>query len=362
MLTNQNAPGNGSNSSESRRNADFAISAGAIQSSTNSLRSLFTSFLITVSFLAIFCMLFSRLGRWFFLAELMGNFQLQIGIIGLSLPLILWARGARRTAWATFVVSLMTLVNPLWSFVPYRTASLPGQSLRLMSFNLLAANRDEAAIRSAIGREDLDVLLFVEYTPFMENIRRDLTERFPYQVIESRLHGFGIALFSRFPILNQEVQYLTVGPLEKPSEPPYFVKDDPYIDVTLDVNGNEMRVIGVHLFNPTEYARFSERTRQFQKLIGVANQHRDKPLVVMGDFNCTPWSSFFMELQKKASLRDSRQGFGYQGTWPVSGDFLSIPIDHILVSDGIEVVQRTVLPAAGSDHYPIYSEIIIGKD
>ncbi|MEQ1902591.1 MAG: endonuclease/exonuclease/phosphatase family protein [Pirellulaceae bacterium] len=309
-------------------------------------------------------MLFSRLGRWFFLAELIGNFQLQIGIVGLSLPLILWARGARRTAWATFVVSLVTLVNPLWSFVPYRTAQLPnpGQSVRLMSFNLLAANRDEQAIRAAIERDDLDVLLFVEYTPFMENIRRDLMERFPHQIIESRYHGFGIALFSKFPILKQNVQYLTVGPLEKPSEPPYFVKDDPYIDTTLDVYGQTLRIVGVHFFNPTEYSRFAERTRQFQKLIDVANQQRGSPLVVMGDFNCTPWSPFFMELQKKTSLRDSRQGFGYLGTWPASGDFLSIPIDHILISDDIQVAQRTVLPAAGSDHYPIYSEIVIVKD
>ncbi len=348
--------------SESREE-NLTATAKAANDNGQPPRSLFTSFLITVSFIAIFCMLFSRLGRWFFLAELGGNFQLQMGIVGLCLPLVLWARGARRTAWATSVVSMVTLVNPLWAFLPSgpKTLTNPSHNVRLMSFNLLAANRDEKAIRAAIEQENLDILLLVEYTPYMENIRRDLTNRFPFQIIESRFHGFGIALLSKFPILKQDVQYLTVGPLEASSKPPFQVKDDPYIDAILDVDGQPLRIIGVHLFNPTEYARFGERTQQFLRLTEVVNTERQTPLVVMGDFNCTPWSPYFVAFQRKTSLRDSRLGFGYQGTWPASGDFLSIPIDHFLVSGQLQVVKRNVSSAAGSDHYPIRCEVSLDQ-
>ena len=87
------------------------------------------------------------------------------------------------------------------------------------------------------------------------------------------------------------------------------------------------------------------------------------PRLLLGDLNATSWSPHFTDLVRDCRLRDARQGFGVQPTWPrFSGiaRLLQIPIDHTLVSDDVEVVARRVGPDLGSDHRPVEIELRIG--
>ena len=74
------------------------------------------------------------------------------------------------------------------------------------------------------------------------------------------------------------------------------------------------------------------------------------PLVLIGDFNCTPWSPAFRKLVSYSGLRDSRRGLGVQPTWPSPFGPFGIPIDHALVSKDLHVIDRSVGPQVGSDH------------
>jgi endonuclease/exonuclease/phosphatase family metal-dependent hydrolase len=56
-------------------------------------------------------------------------------------------------------------------------------------------------------------------------------------------------------------------------------------------------------------------------------------------------------------LRDSREGFGLQNSWPAYWPWLSITIDHCLVSRDIRLIDRKVGPDIGSDHYPVLVEV-----
>lgn len=77
----------------------------------------------------------------------------------------------------------------------------------------------------------------------------------------------------------------------------------------------------------------------------------------MGDFNMTPWSPKFRQLVADSHLRDTVRGFGLQPTWPAGAPQFWIPIDHVLVSPDILVVDRRVGPDLGSDHYPVIVDI-----
>ena len=78
--------------------------------------------------------------------------------------------------------------------------------------------------------------------------------------------------------------------------------------------------------------------------------------LVIGDFNITPWSKPFREMLKgdglgQGKLRDTREGRGFFATWPSGLGWLGIPIDHALVTQGIEVHRRGAgLPLRESDH------------
>lgn len=325
-------------------------------------RSLLSSFAITTAWAGVLLMLISWGGRWLFAAELLASFQLQMGILGLGLAVFLVFGGLRKTALALFLVSVATLLNPLQPYWPVPLGD-PAETkrLRLMAFNILLVNRQEALIKQTILNANLDVALLVEYTPAHEKMLDDLLDAFPHQIREPRNYGYGLAILSKHPIIEHEIAYLTHQPEEAKQDSYLDWKDDPYIDALIDWEGQAIRVLGIHLFNPTSFSQFLRRTQQFERLVEIANPHREQPLVVMGDFNCIPWSPFFRDFLAATGLKDSRNGFGYHGTWPVGGNLVSIPIDHILVSEALAVHHREVLPAAGSDHFPVVCEVSVAR-
>jgi endonuclease/exonuclease/phosphatase (EEP) superfamily protein YafD len=77
----------------------------------------------------------------------------------------------------------------------------------------------------------------------------------------------------------------------------------------------------------------------------------------VGDLNTTPWGHAFRALVLDSGLRDSSRGFGFQWSWPASFWPLGIPIDHALVSDGVNVLDRRMGPSIGSDHLPLVVDI-----
>src|SRR5262245_25992548 len=81
------------------------------------------------------------------------------------------------------------------------------------------------------------------------------------------------------------------------------------------------------------------------------------PVIMLGDFNCTPWSPAFAELEARSRLRNSQLGFGTNPTWPTYLPGMQLPIDHCLLSASLVAVDRFVGPAFGSDHYPLVVDV-----
>ncbi|MEO1103367.1 MAG: endonuclease/exonuclease/phosphatase family protein, partial [Pseudomonadota bacterium] len=81
-----------------------------------------------------------------------------------------------------------------------------------------------------------------------------------------------------------------------------------------------------------------------------------KPLVAAGDFNAVTWSAAF---RRYAELSGTVPVEGIGGTWT---DWIvpawtlrwaGLPIDNVLTSPTITVLDASVLPATMSDHRPI---------
>ena len=75
------------------------------------------------------------------------------------------------------------------------------------------------------------------------------------------------------------------------------------------------------------------------------------PHFIIGDFNATPWSTAFRDMQSAGGLVNSQVGFGHSPTWPAGLGM--IPIDHLLHSDSLITVDRQIGKARGSDHKPL---------
>ncbi|MEL6340871.1 MAG: endonuclease/exonuclease/phosphatase family protein [Myxococcota bacterium] len=122
-------------------------------------------------------------------------------------------------------------------------------------------------------------------------------------------------------------------------------------DVVAELKGG-LLLIATHPIPPIGPDETLARNAQLVEL-GKKAAESERPVLLVGDLNTTPFSPSFSDLLRHGGFRDSARGHGYAPTWPTFFLPLSIPIDHALHSSNVEIVDRRVGPNIGSDHYPL---------
>ena len=148
--------------------------------------------------------------------------------------------------------------------------------------------------------------------------------------------SWGTAIVTRFPLLRSEVIDL-----------PYLRRDRSHrrpLIAELDVDGVVVTVFCVHMSHLTygSVLHFNQFNKSLRSL-GV----RSKPIIVGGDMN--NWGPPVL-----AQVRDVRRAVRGR-TWPAWKPHSQL--DHLLVSDSLEVTRARVLSDIGSDHLPVSATI-----
>ena len=94
--------------------------------------------------------------------------------------------------------------------------------------------------------------------------------------------------------------------------------------------------------------------------VALIRQHASKcpyPYILMGDFNDTPSSYAFnqMEIGMNNTFREKGTGVGKT----FNGGFASFQIDYILSSKQFHVLDYHIIHKLISDHYPVLSEVAL---
>jgi endonuclease/exonuclease/phosphatase (EEP) superfamily protein YafD len=126
----------------------------------------------------------------------------------------------------------------------------------------------------------------------------------------------------------------------------------------VELGGRPVTVLAAHLVAPRSPSEEGVRDGQLRTLGRWARGHVG-PEIVLGDMNATPWSSAIADLEEAAELRNSAQGFGFQATWPASLGSFGVPIDQLLHSAELTVVDRDVGPSFGSDHRSLWATVAL---
>jgi endonuclease/exonuclease/phosphatase (EEP) superfamily protein YafD len=299
---------------------------------------------VRISLLASSATLFAFAASWWWPFELLSHFRVQY--IWLLTPLTVGLLFCKRY----FVASItgccliwnLALVAPDYVGSP---AAVDGSAqLRLMSANVRTSNRNYERFLEAVRAADPDVLLVMEIDDGWLQALEAVRNHYPHVTSAPRPDNFGIGLLSKLPVEAQEIEY--VGSAGVPS-----------VQARLKVGDGTVRVVGTHPLPPIG----KNSTLRNEQLSATADwvTAMDGPVILAGDLNITPWSPFFRRLLDRSGMRDSRRGFGVQATWPSSLGPAGIPLDHVLVSDGVYVKDRRVGPAFGSDHRPVIVDLII---
>ena len=310
--------------------------------------------LVFVSIPPLLAAIASFFGRYFFLSELLVNFQIQLAVILAVFAVLMSMLRWHRWSIVLFLAAVGVGMIPMLTLQPVANPyPLPANAtkIRLMSFNVLALNRTPEKAIKCIQEYDPDIVLVIEFADLWGEWAKPLHESYPYRVEELRWHGFGIAVFSKFQLSNTVVTQTVAE-----------ATDVPLISTDVTISEKEtFSLFATHLLAPMDPVRMSLRNRQMVDIADMIGDTKGKPTILAGDFNCVPWSWHLRQLLNKTQLRDSRPGRGYHASWPTNLIPMRIPIDHAFLSDRIFLTHRELLGQTGSDHFPLLIEFSISE-
>ncbi|HRJ72483.1 MAG TPA: endonuclease/exonuclease/phosphatase family protein, partial [Terrimicrobiaceae bacterium] len=302
--------------------------------------SFFTKGRVAAAVLIIVLAVLGFFGGVFWAFDLCAHFRLQY-IGGLIVLAVLFTYLHKTIRAAICLTAALLLSAPLLRyFVPAESAP-PGRSLKVLSFNVNTANPAVDAVRNFLQGQAADVLLLLEVDDRWMRELAGLADAYPYQLTETREDNFGIALLSKRPFVASEIRHFTADNL-------------PVAACTIEKQGVVYAIVGLHTLPPLNASYSASRDEHLREAIpSAALPH----LLVIGDFNLTPFSPRFSAILRHSGLRDSAEGFGLRPTWMSHHPVFAIPIDHALVSKDLRVVSRELGGSLGSDHRPLMIEI-----
>jgi endonuclease/exonuclease/phosphatase (EEP) superfamily protein YafD len=269
--------------------------------------------------------------------DLIANFRPQLVVVATVLGLALLAGRWLKTAALTLAGGLLNLavVAPL-----YLPAPSPNEmSLRIMSFNVRADNTRFAELVDYIREVDADLVVLHEASRPWELALASVS--LDYEIRSSRDGAtFGTLLLAPSPARIESFG---------------FDVDQPRaIEVTMP---DGTAVLAIHPVSPVSARRAQRRDEQLAFAAEWALA-QSGPAIVVGDFNATPWSHAFRGLLASTDLANSQRGFGVQASYSAHTSFLfRVPIDHLLHTPDLAVLDRRLGPAIGSDHFPLLVEL-----
>lgn len=286
--------------------------------------------------------LFGYLGSYHWIFDGFSHFRIYhlLFFIVVIVCFLLKKRYAISFFFGIFVVIILAEIAPFYK--PVKSNKIEG-TLKIGSINLLSSNAEYDKFKNFILEENFDVFLAMEVTPDWKKNIVFLDKAYPFKKIIPRDDNFGIGVFSKQPFL--EVKEISLNEIGLPS-----------ILATFEYKSDTITLLGTHPLPAAGSFRFKSRNAQFENINKLVKEI-DSYAIVMGDFNCTTYSSKMTSIIKNTDLKDTRYGFGLQNTWYAGNPFISIPIDHCFVTDDFEVQDRRIGKDIGSDHFPVIIEL-----
>ena len=197
--------------------------------------------------------------------DLLSHFPLQaaLGAAGAFVLCLPWWKNVA-VRWCLVVLLCACLGNGAWLY-PYwnkfpKAGDLATPDLTIAQLNVQTSNRDFQATIGWLRRMKPDIFVAEEVDSGWFKAFSTLSAHFPYHVSHPRSDNFGLAVFSRFPIVHSQEIRLPVVPV-----PAYLLR--------LDVAGRAVRLAAIHTVPPRS-----------QNLVTARNlYHRAECLTHVGD-------------------------------------------------------------------------------
>ena len=227
------------------------------------------------------------------------------------------------------------------------TGSDNPRTVSLITGNVLTTNRRADLLLSQVRQYQPDVVLTLESDEWWEQQLAPLEHELGYTyTVKIPLDNlYGMHLYSRLPLQNVEIRH-------------WVAEDIPSIAAELQLRSGEwIRIYCLHPMppSPTEADTSTDRDAELL-LVGKEIAKNNHSVLVFGDLNDVAWSRTSRLFQQISGLLDPRKGRGLYSTFHAGYPLLRWPLDHIFHSSDFMMSRIEVLPAIGSDHFPVYGK------
>ena len=358
--------------------------------------SIFNLILLLFNIIAIIGLLCAYLADYlnpkiYFFAALNGLFYpyvLGVNILFIAFWLI------RKWKYCFFsLISILIGLNSFQRFYQFTSKDIPSENdslVKIMSYNvqvlgIYSNKNNKEDILHFLEKEKPDIACFQEYcqnnspenkvsvtSQIKTAIHAD--NQYLYLPLSRGSYQFGMAIFSRFPIINKGnisfedaktnhamfadmvIDKDTVRIYNIHFQSIHFGAED-YLFAqqavsNTDISNDEWKKNGMRILRKIK-SSFAKRTSQVDT---IAKHIESSPykVIVCGDFNDTPWSYTYKQICNQ--LEDSFVGSGSgRGNTMKINNFLSFRIDYILHDKSFKNYKFTTDKINASDHYPIYT-------
>jgi len=286
-----------------------------------------------------------------------------------------WRSAVIALAATGFLASAVIVVPEIVSSWLTRPAiRLDRPVVKLMNRNLFGQNDQMGEVARDIAAQDPDIITFQEYfTEQRNNLHPLIAQKYPFFVRCSGGRRAFLAIYSKTPfVLAPE----TICPASFSPRADNIAR---LVARFKDQSGQEFTVITTQLNWPIQInplfrstlslkqrlaGTYERKTREWRELAQAVNAIKG-PLILVGDFNSTPWSYALARFEAQTGLKRQTRNLAtypkllyWSGRWQPTLPVL--PIDHLFSRSNIGVYDVVAGEPAGSDHLPLIARFSVG--
>jgi endonuclease/exonuclease/phosphatase (EEP) superfamily protein YafD len=311
-----------------------------------------TGFLVLVTLIPLW-----RHDAWWVRGMDFPRFQLFVLGLLILLASIIFLDFDTKWSWVIVGVTLACIGLHLYWIIPY-TKIFPVEvkkgkdngadnRIKIITSNVLMTNHAAHKLLRLVSEYNPDILVVLESDKWWEEKLTILEDEYKYTMKCPLDNKYGMHVYSKLVLEDAAIQFLV-----EPDIPSMHA-------MVMLKSGVKVRVHFLHPAppSPTENESSSERDAELM-VVGKSVADEEGPIIVTGDLNDVAWSATTRLFRKISGLLDPRIGRGMFNTFHADHWFARWPLDHVFHSEHFTLKHIARLPHVGSDHFPMFVELI----
>lgn len=280
------------------------------------------------------------------------SLQLQWSIIAILLICINFKYSVPIGKKLAVLYAIIIVYNHQLLFTPTKAQLQADELLNIAQLNVRYNNPEIETLITNLSNENYDVIVLQEISHRQRHKFDSLTQNYPYSIGAKEDYPSGMALFSKWPIVNKKVHYMSH-------------RKGHIIEAVIQspISDTPVQIYTLHPTSPRTQKLWQLRNTTLNYVAEKASASFLQYKIIIGDLNTSPWSTKFKQVERISTLGNTASKYGYIPSWSVnSSNYLmrilsSAYIDHCFISDSFNVINKEYSVVEGSDHVLIVTTL-----